>query len=102
MASVTLRNAHKESKREKSERSFARLLLLFFRLSLELGLDFEFGYRVKIYARIRARVRVWLRFRVGIRTRIAIFLFLRNVTAASALFFSASVPRIFLKFCSAP
>ena len=33
--------------------------------------------------RVRAKVRVWVRFRVWVRARIAIFIFLRNVTAAS-------------------
>ena len=82
----------------------AHLLIysLFFKLSLGLGLDLEFGYRVNINAKIRDRVRVWVGFSVEIRTNIAIFLFLRNVTAASVLFFSESVQRIFLKFSSAP
>ena len=40
-----------------------------------------------INIRVRPRVRVWVRFRVGVRARIAILiLFLRNVTAASAIF----------------
>ena len=43
MASITLRNTHKENKRAKSECSFAHLLFLFFKLSLWPGLDFEFG-----------------------------------------------------------
>ena len=42
-------------------------------------------YRVFwVYVRINVRVRVWVRFRVGITALTAIFLFLCNVTAASA------------------
>ena len=40
VASVTLRNVHKENNRAKSECSFAHL---FFKLSLGFGLDFESG-----------------------------------------------------------
>ena len=45
MASVTLRNTHKENKREKSECSLLIYSFLFFKLSLGLGLDF--GHRVR-------------------------------------------------------
>ena len=43
VASNTLRNAHKENKRAKSDCSFAHLLFLCSKLSLGFGLDFEFG-----------------------------------------------------------
>ena len=44
VASVTLRNAHKENKRAKSDHSFAHLYtLLFITLTLGFCLDFEFG-----------------------------------------------------------
>ena len=48
MASITLRNAHKENKRAMSECSFTDLLFLFFKLSLRFGLDFEFGLGLKL------------------------------------------------------
>ena len=43
---------------------------------------------VRISIRIRPRVRVCVRFRVGVRDSIAIFLFLHNITAASANFYA--------------
>ena len=43
LASITLRNAHKENKRAKSVCSFAHFLFFVFKLLLGLGLDFEFG-----------------------------------------------------------
>ena len=49
-------------------------------------LFFVFEIIVRVWVRIivRVRPRVEVRFRVGVRVKIAIFLFLRNVTAASA------------------
>ena len=49
VASVTLRNAHKEIKRTKSEHSIAHLLFfIFFKLLLGFGLDFEFGLELML------------------------------------------------------
>ena len=78
VTSITLRNAHKENKRAKSECSFTPFCFIIVRVWV------RFWVWVRINARVILGVRVWLRFRVGVRARIAIFLFLRNVTAASA------------------
>ena len=79
VASVTLSNSPKENKRGKSKHLFAHVLFLFFKLTLRVWL------RYWVWVRINIKVRVWVRFRVGVRAWIAIFLFLRHVTAASAL-----------------
>ena len=43
MASLTLRNTHKEIKKAKSEHLFAHLLFSIFKIMIKVGLDFEFG-----------------------------------------------------------
>ena len=46
VASITLRNAHKENKRARSECSFT--LFCFFKLLLRFGLDFVLGLRLTL------------------------------------------------------
>ena len=50
MASAKVRNAHKESKRAKSEHPFAHSAcsFLFSKLSLRCGLGFEFGLKLTL------------------------------------------------------
>ena len=80
MASITLCNTHKENTTARVSAHVLIYSFLFFKLLLEFGLDFELGLKLRLDLGL-----VWVRFRVGVRARIAIFLFLRNVTAASAL-----------------
>ena len=62
VASVTLRNAHEENKRTKSERSFA---LLFFKLSLGFELDFECGLRLGLELGLKFGLGLWLGLGLG-------------------------------------
>ena len=56
--------------------------ILFFELSLGFGLDFEF--ELGLILGLKLELEFWVRFRGGIRAGIGFFLFLHNVTAASA------------------
>ena len=69
VASITLRNAHKENKRAKSGCSFAHLLFFVFELWLGFGLDFEFGLGLTLGLDLGLEFGLGLGFGLGLKLR---------------------------------
>ena len=57
-------SALKQSKRAKSERSFAHLLFLFLKVLLGFGLDFEFKLMLGLKFGLGLRLRIRLKFKL--------------------------------------